>query len=158
MLMHAEAITKDTQHSSENIMRKANPINIRLIDHIVIRVRKLQTMIDFYCEVVGCRLERGPGEAKLAQLRAGHSLLDLVDANGPLGQQSGNLPDHQTPNMDHVCFQVHPWDSDAIETHLRQHDVEISAIGTRYGASGMGPSLYFRDPEGNTIELKGVNQ
>jgi len=25
----------------------------------------------------------------------------------------------------------------------------------RYGAEGMGPSLYITDPDGNTVELKG---
>ena len=57
--------------------------------------------------------------------------------------------------MDHVCFQVQPWDIEAIEQHFRQCDVEVGATNTRYGASGMGPSFYLRDPEGNTIELKG---
>ena len=67
----------------------ANPINITRIDHVVIRVRNLDAMIDFYCDVLGCRLERGPGEAGLAQLRAGESLIDLVDAAGSLGRQAG---------------------------------------------------------------------
>ena len=47
------------------------------------------------------------------------------------------------------------WDNEAIEAHLRNHDVDAGPIGTRYGAAGMGPSLYLRDPEGNTVELKG---
>ncbi|HBF99556.1 MAG TPA: VOC family virulence protein, partial [Alphaproteobacteria bacterium] len=25
----------------------------------------------------------------------------------------------------------------------------------RYGAEGMGPSIYIRDPDGNVVELKG---
>ena len=28
-------------------------------------------------------------------------------------------------------------------------------LAERYGAEGMGPSLYIRDPDGNTVELKG---
>ena len=61
-------------------MKQANPINITHIDHLVIRVNDLENMIAFYRDVLGCNLERGPGEAGLAQLRAGHSLIDLVDA------------------------------------------------------------------------------
>lgn len=137
-------------------MKPANPINITHIDHVVIRVNNLENMISFYQGVLGCKLERGPGESGLAQLRAGHSLIDLVDFNGPLGQQGGDQPDHTAPNMDHVCFQVQPWDTKVIEQHLRQYDVEIGATSKRYGASGMGPSLYLHDPEGNTIELKGA--
>ena len=64
-------------------MKQANPINITHIDHVVIRVNDLENMIAFYRDVLGCKLERGPGEGGLAQLRAGHSLIDLVDANGP---------------------------------------------------------------------------
>ncbi len=134
---------------------KPHPINIRLIDHVVIRVEDLDTMIDFYCRVLGCRLERGPGELKLAQLRAGESLIDLVDARGRLGRESGGLPDHSAANMDHVCLQLQPWDVDAILAHLREHEVDVGDVADRYGALGSGPSVYLKDPEGNMVELKG---
>ena len=138
-------------------MKQANPINITHIDHLVIRVNDLENMIAFYRDVLGCKLERGPGEGGLAQLRAGHSLIDLVDASGPLGQQGGEQPDHAAPNMDHVCFQLQPWDADAIKEHLEQHGIEAGNVAQRYGATGVGPSMYLRDPEGNTVELKGVH-
>lgn len=136
-------------------MRKTHPVNIRLIDHVVLRVDDLETMIDFYCDVLGCRLERGPGEAGLAQLRAGESLIDLVDASGPLGRAGGEPADHGAPNVDHVCLLVQPWDADALLAHLSEHAVETGEIADRYGATGIGPSVYIRDPEGNTVELKG---
>ena len=139
-------------------MNQANPINITQIDHVVLRVADLPGMIAFYRDVLGCRLERGPGELGLAQLRAGRSLIDLVDADGPLGKQAGGRPDHLAANMDHVCFEVKPWDPEAIDRHLRRYGVEPGKIATRYGALGMGPSLYIRDPEGNTVELKGEAQ
>ncbi len=139
-------------------MQQANPINITHIDHLVIRVNDLDNMIAFYRDVLGCKLERGPGEGGLAQRRAGLSLLDLVDANGPLGRQGGDKPDHAAPNMDHFCLQIVPWNGDAIQAHLREHGVEVGEIVTPYGALGVGPSLYISDPEGNTVELKGTNQ
>ena len=137
-------------------MTKANPINIRVIDHVVLRVIDLETMIAFYSDVLGCRLERGPGEAGLAQLRAGESLIDLVDANGPIGRKAGRAPDHQAPNMDHLCLQITPWSADAIQVHLKDHGVDVGEIVNPYGALGIGPSLYIKDPEGNTVELKGT--
>jgi len=133
----------------------ANPINIRLIDHVVLRVNDLEKMVAFYYEVLGCSLERGPGAIRLAQLRAGQSLIDLVDVNGPLGLQAGNAPDKNAPNMDHFCLQLEPWDADSIRAHLENHNVETGEIESRYGAMGHGPSLYIKDPEGNTVELKG---
>ncbi len=136
-------------------MKLPHPINIVQIDHVVIRVKNLEQMIDFYTAVIGCRLEKGPGEMRLAQLRAGNSLIDLVDAKGPLGKPGGGLPDHTAPNMDHVCLQITPWDVDAINRHLKEHGVETGEVVTRYGAQGNGPSMYFNDPEGNSIELKG---
>ncbi len=130
-------------------MMPANPINITHIDHVVIRVKNLDGMIAFYRDVFGCKLERGPGEGRLAQLRAGLSLLDLVSVDDHSGT-------HAAPNMDHVCFQIDPWDAAAIQAQLRLHDVEFGDIEDRYGASGMGPSIYLKDPEGNMVELKGI--
>lgn len=148
--------TDSGQHSSEDTLSQTPPFKIHSLDHVVIRALDLDQMIKFYCDVLGCRLERGPGEFKLAQLRAGHSLIDLVDANGPLGLQGGVIPDHNAPNMDHLCLQLTTWDPDAIQKHLVDNNVEFGEIATRYGARGDGPSLYLRDPEGNTIELKGA--
>jgi glyoxylase I family protein len=136
-------------------MQPANPINIRLIDHVVVRANDIEKMTVFYSEVLGCRLERGPGKIGLVQLRAGRSLIDLVDMNGPLGRQGGEPPDGRAPNMDHVCLQVEPWDADAIVRHLERHGVEFGPVESRYGARGQGPSIYLKDPEGNTVELKG---
>ncbi len=138
-------------------MKQQNPINIRLIDHVVIRVKNLEQMIDFYSDVLGCRLERQPGEGRLAQLRAGSSMIDLVDVTGALGRRGGGSPDPDARNMDHVCLQVEPWDADAIRTHLKRHSVEVGDVNTRYGALGSGPSFYINDPEGNTVELKGAS-
>ncbi|MCZ6735070.1 MAG: VOC family protein, partial [Planctomycetota bacterium] len=39
---------------------------------------------------------------------------------------------------------------------LEQHGIEAGNVAPRYGATGIGPSMYLRDPEGNTVELKGV--
>ncbi|MFV8820002.1 VOC family protein [Haliea sp. E17] len=136
-------------------MQIANPLNLSQIDHVVIRARDMQRMIVFYRDVLGCRLERGPGELGLAQLRAGNSLIDLVDVSGPLGLQGGAAPDGRAPNMDHVCFQVEPWDAGEILDYLHHHGVETGEVEVRYGATGMGPSIYLRDPEGNNLELKG---
>ena len=136
-------------------MPKQNPINITMIDHVVIRANDLSKMLEFYRDILCCQIERNLDDLKLVQLRAGNSLIDLLDAKGPLGQKGGGAPRADGHNMDHLCLQVEPWDLDDIQCHLEEHGVEIGDVASRYGALGNGPSIYIKDPEGNTVELKG---
>ncbi|HEU4373851.1 MAG TPA: VOC family protein [Telluria sp.] len=131
------------------------PIAIREIDHIVLRVIRLDEMIRFYCEVLGCRIERRQDEIGLVQLRAGSALVDLVPVDGKLGQMGGAAPGREGRNLDHVCFRVEPFEEAAIRAHLAAHGVQAGPVESRYGAEGEGPSIYLQDPEHNTIELKG---
>ncbi len=132
-----------------------NPLQLRVIDHIVLRVRDIEKAIGFYRDVLGCTLEKEQTDLGLYQLRAGASLIDLVDVAGKLGGQFPEPPSARAPNMDHVCLQVDPWDAAAITAHLERHGVEAGEVGNRYGATGYGPSIYINDPEGNVVELKG---
>lgn len=129
------------------------PFRLKQIDHIVLRVRDTAAMRKFYCEVLGCTFEREQAEIGLLQLRAGASLIDLVDVEGKLGRKGGAATEAR--NVDHFCLDVEPWDEAAIVAHLRAHGVRVGDIGQRYGARGEGPSIYIEDPEGNTVELKG---
>ena len=130
-------------------------IRIRDIDHVVLRVRDLERMIGFYCDVLGCALEWRRDDLGLVHLRAGRSLIDLVPVDGPLGRQGGAAPGADGHNMDHLCLRVEPFDEAAILAHLRAHSARIGEIAPRYGADGKGPSIYLQDPEGNRVELKG---
>jgi len=130
-------------------------IRLREIDHVVLRVADLARMERFYCEVLGCAVEKRQDDLGLVQLRAGRSLLDLVPVDGPLGRKGGAAPGREGRNVDHVCFRVEAFDADAIRDHLAQHGVTAGDVVQRYGAEGEGPSIYVDDPEGNTVELKG---
>jgi glyoxylase I family protein len=130
-------------------------IAIREIDHIVLRVIRLDEMIRFYCDVLGCCIERRQDEIGLVQLRAGAALVDLVPVDGKLGKSGGAAPGPEGRNLDHVCFRVEPFDAAAIHAHLAAHGVAAGPVESRYGAEGEGPSIYLQDPEGNMIELKG---
>ena len=125
------------------------------IDHLVLRVINLEAMTAFYCNVLGCSVERRQDEIGLIQLRAGSCLVDLVPVSGKLGRAGGAAPGIEGRNVDHFCFRVEPFDPDAIRRHLALHDVVAGPVESRYGAEGQGPSIYLQDPEGNTIELKG---
>ena len=129
-------------------------IQLRDIDHLVLRVRELQPMLDFYCGVLGCSVERRLDDIGLVQLRAGRSLIDLVPVDGALGRAGGAAPGAQGRNLDHFCLSVEPFDEAALRQHLREHGVDMGEMRTRYGATGFGPSVYLDDPEGNVVELK----
>lgn len=133
----------------------STPIRPREIDHVVLRVRDPERMQRFYCEVLGCTVERVQAGIGLVQLRAGRSLIDLVDVAGQLGRMGGAAPGKEGRNMDHVCLRVDPFDATAIAAFLRAQGIEPGDVAPRFGAEGSGPSLYLADPEGNTVELKG---
>jgi catechol 2,3-dioxygenase-like lactoylglutathione lyase family enzyme len=130
-------------------------IRIREIDHIVLRVVDLDRMLRFYCDVLGCAVERRQESIGLIQLRAGHSLLDLVPVDGKLGRAGGAPPGQEGRNLDHFCFRVEPFDAAAIHQQLASHGFAPGRVEERYGAEGAGPSIYVTDPEGNVVELKG---
>ncbi len=116
------------------------------IDHVVLRVADLERAIAFYEGVLGAKVERRAEKFALVQLRAGRSLIDLIEAPEK---------DREGANMDHFALRIEPFDEAAIRAHLAAHGIEVGELKTRYGADGNGPSLYIEDPDGNTVELKG---
>ena len=125
------------------------------IDHVVIRVRDLDAMIAFYCDVVGCTVERRRDDIGLIQLRAGAALIDLVPVDGMLGAKGGAAPGPEGRNMDHLCLRIANFEIEAVRAHLKSHGVEPGEEGLRYGSTGEAVSIYFADPDGNTLELRG---
>ena len=130
-------------------------ITISHLDHIVLRVKNLAAMMDFYGGVLGCPVEKVQEDIGLYQLRAGSALIDLVPVAGPLGARGGAAPGPEGCNLDHFCLRVDPFDAAAITAHLRAHGAEPTPVASRYGAEGQGPSIYVADPEGTVVELKG---
>lgn len=121
---------------------------IERIDHVVLRVSDLEAMVAFYRDALGCAVERRIDRLGLVQMRAGASLLDLVAREPGAARAAAR-------NMDHLCFRVEPFDAAAISARLSRFGIAVGEPARRYGAEGEGPSVYFDDPEGNTVELKG---
>ena len=93
-------------------------IHIREIDHVVIRVADLESITRFYCDVLGCSVEKEQRDLGLIQLRAGRSLIDLLKVGAKIDR-----PDSGTPgegrNMDHLCLRVEGFDGEALRRICR---------------------------------------
>jgi glyoxylase I family protein len=132
------------------------PFDLQRIDHVVLRVRDLARSVDFYGEVLGCQVERRREHLGLVHLRAGASMIDLVGIDGTLGARGGAPAGEEGRNVDHLCLRIEPFDEPALIAHLVQSGITPEGPAeVNFGAEGDGLSLYFKDPDGNTIELKG---
>jgi glyoxylase I family protein len=129
-------------------------IAIAALDHVVLRVSDLERAKTFYRDVLGCPVEKWQPELGLLQLRAGAALIDLITLDGKLGREGGAGPGAEGHNLDHFCVRLEFFDELALRVHLAKHGVECGEVVQRYGAEGNGRSLYIRDPDGNTVELK----
>jgi catechol 2,3-dioxygenase-like lactoylglutathione lyase family enzyme len=130
-------------------------IEIKGLDHVVLRVRDLEASLQFYRDALGCPVERRLDELGLVQLRAGASLIDLVPLDSPLGRNGGAGPGDEGRNLDHFALTLAHFDEGALREALRAAGIEPGEVAQRYGAEGNGPSMYLRDPDGNVVELKG---
>ena len=133
------------------------PFSVKRIDHLVFRVRDLKTSVAFYSAVLGCEAVRTRDDLGLVHLRAGTSMIDLFSIDGKLGRMGGAGPGTGARNVGHLCLRIEPFIEEALTRHLKQHGIVPHAkASTNFGAEGEGPSLYFDDPDGNVIELKGA--
>jgi len=137
-------------------MPPSGPIALAGLDHIVLRSHDPARLERFYVDVVGCTVEKRQPAFHLTQLRAGHSLIDIVDADALNLAVPGDAAAPR--NLEHFCLRLAHWDEAALVAHLRAHAIAPGEVRNRYGADGEGPSLYFADPDGNTVELKAPAQ
>ena len=93
------------------------------LDHVVLRAANVPRMVHFYCQVLGCTLERERPELGLTQLRAGNSLIDLVAVDSDIGRRGGAAPGAEGRNMDHLCLRIEPFDPGALTARLIRHGV-----------------------------------
>jgi glyoxylase I family protein len=130
-------------------MAGGRPLRVVELDHVVVRCSDQARTLDFYSRVLGLVEERRLEAIGLIQLRAGASLVDLIPADAP--------PAFEARNVDHFCLGVETDDMQALVRYLTAAGVTVMGEPTeRYGARGMGLSVYVNDPEGNVVELKQV--
>ncbi len=122
------------------------PLRVAELDHVVLRCRDIPRALEFYTGVLGLTEERRIEQIGLVQLRAGASMIDLVPTD---------RRDEPGRNVDHVCLGIEAADLVEVARYLRGAGVQVMGEpARRYGARGMGMSIYVLDPEGNTVELK----
>jgi len=128
-------------------------VQLKTIDHLVLRSNNWQRLVQFYEHVLGAQLERVLEQEGLYQLRVGNALIDILSTGGSL--DNGDEPHQPSSPLAHFCLGVTAANEQALFRHLRAKGVqEPLTFATRYGASGYGRSVYIQDPDGNTLELK----
>lgn len=129
--------------------REPTALAVRGIDHVVLRTERLAEVLAFYRDRLGLALERQIEELGLYQLRAGDALVDVVD--GSLWKAEGGPGESR---YHHFALQVEGDGPQALVSWLDERGVAHGEPAERYGARGMGWSVYATDPEGRTVELK----
>jgi catechol 2,3-dioxygenase-like lactoylglutathione lyase family enzyme len=130
-------------------------IEIKGLDHLVLRTAHPDEMCTFYCDVLGCKVERETEPALgLIQLRAGNALIDLVRVDSQLGKPGGAAPTESGNNLDHFCLQLKQTDEETNRSQLAAPGIQAGKSVERYGAQGYGKSVYIKDPDGNSVELR----
>lgn len=136
-------------------MAAAPDFQIVDLDHIVLRVNDVERALAFYTGTLGLEPHRveefRAGEVPFPCARVNdHTIIDLLPwtADEPVGDGRRNL--------DHFCMAVKGIDMGEFAEYLKSRGVTVEPdrSGRRSGARGMADSIYVKDTEGNTIELR----
>ena len=121
-------------------------MNVTGFDHIVLCVTDVRRTLEFYETVLGMeRREERPGKWSL---HFGSSKISLQDAAA-----DPELARRTTPGPGNFCLLTDD-PVDDFAAALREMNIEIVAgPDERSGADGALRSVYFRDPDGNLVEV-----
>jgi catechol 2,3-dioxygenase-like lactoylglutathione lyase family enzyme len=127
---------------------------VRGLDHVAITCADVEATLDFYTRVLGAttlfEAEWRAGKIPVVLLQVGASRMSIHDAASPAKPHA----DAPTPGSEDVCFRFDGPIAEA-EAMLAAQGVEvIEGPVPRPAADGtLGQSVYFRDPDGNLLEL-----
>ncbi|MDA8255454.1 MAG: VOC family protein [Betaproteobacteria bacterium] len=122
-------------------------MKIDRLDHLVLTVRDIDATIAFYVDVLGMEAVRfGAGRRALA---FGRQKINLHSASAPLAPHAVT----PMPGSADLCLITETPLAEVI-AHLQRTGVAIEQGPVpRTGATGPILSVYFRDPDGNLIEV-----
>lgn len=122
-------------------------MKIARLDHLVLTVANVARSVEFYTRVLGME-EVTFGQGRKA-IVFGNQKINLHEHGREIDPKAAQ----PTPGSADLCF-VGETPVEQVITELQNHGVEI--IGgpvPRTGATGPITSVYFRDPDGNLIEV-----
>jgi catechol 2,3-dioxygenase-like lactoylglutathione lyase family enzyme len=120
---------------------------ISRIDHLVITVRSVQATCDFYTDCLG--FERVDSDNGPTALRFGQQKINVHQADRTFEPKAR----HPTAGSADFCLVADAPLAEVVQ-RLEAHQVPVE-VGPvrREGAMGPMQSIYFRDPDGNLIEV-----
>lgn len=132
------------------------------IDHVVLWVDDPGSSLKFYVDIIGMRPARKQefeeGSAAFPSVRLNDStILDLMNTEMLSGVQefTGGGNGGGAP-INHMCLSMSADEYSALRERLTAHGIELTSGGEQsFGAQGLAErSEYFRDPDGNVIEIR----
>jgi catechol 2,3-dioxygenase-like lactoylglutathione lyase family enzyme len=128
-------------------MGPTTPMNIDRLDHLVLTVADIAKTCDFYARVLGMKTVTFGADRKALSFGTQKINLHLR------GKEFEPKATNPTPGSADLCF-IATTAMDQVIADLRQCDVAIlQGPVQRTGATGPIVSVYFRDPDGNLIEV-----
>ena len=130
------------------------PVPIEGIDHVVVMASDVDRSLDFYKNVLGGEAEFEEafrmGKIPVLRVRIGKAIINLQRLNEPAYIVADRL---ESGTVD-LCFRWSRSIQEAIDW-LKEKNVDvIEGPVPRPAANGVwGHSIYFRDPDGNLLEL-----
>ncbi len=122
-------------------------MHIRAIDHIVLTVENIDASCEFYVNVLGMSVITFGNNRKA--LSFGTQKINLHQ----YGHEFEPKACHPVPGSADLCFITSQPISDVL-IHLRSCNIALlEGPVQRTGAMGSIMSIYFRDPDGNLIEV-----
>jgi len=122
-------------------------LDIQIIDHIVLTVIDIKKTCNFYSEVLGMEKIKFGNNRKA--LKFNNQKINLHE----YGDEFEPKADIPTPGSVDICFITSTPLIEAID-HITSMGVDIiDGPVERAGANGKVNSIYFKDPDGNLIEL-----